>query len=274
MNVQWWCSATDAPWTWSWQAYPGVWMFVIAIGALFWRLRRHDAGATALQRATVPIAMILLWATLDYPVGPLGAGYLAWVHSVQFLMLAMVIPPLLCISVDRTRLSVWLGQRPVAAAVVRRVTQPLLAMITFAVVMVVSHLPAVVDTLMVTQLGAFALDLAWLGAGMLFWWPVHVRVPERPHFPPLVQMLYLFFGAQPHLYIAMWLLLAQFPVYATYELSQRVTGLSAVQDQQVAGGVMLVVGGTFILVVITVLFFRWMSSEHSAAGREGTPQPR
>lgn len=212
--------------------------------------------------------MVALWLTLDYPVGPLGAGYLAWVHSVQFLMLAMVVPPLLCIGIERDRLVAGLTQRPALAGILRRATQPLFAMITFAVVMIVSHLPAVVDTLMATQLGAFALDLAWLGAGMLFWWPVLVRIPERPHFPPLVQMLYLFFGAQPHLYIAVWLLLAQFPVYATYELSQRVTGLSALEDQQVAGGVMLGVGGTFILVVITVLFFRWMSTDPDSSVRE------
>jgi putative membrane protein len=257
VNVQWWCSARDLPWNWTWQAYPGVWLFVVAVGALFWPLRQRRGSL--LGAAGVPAATVLLWLTLDYPVGPLGAGYLAWVHAVQFLMLAMVVPPLLYLGLDRARVATALERRGWAMSLVRRATQPLFAMIVFAIVMVVSHIPRVVDALMVTQPGAFALDLAWLGAGLLFWWPVLVRVPERPHFPPLVQMLYLFFGAQPHLYIAMWLLLARFPVYGTYELAPRVGDLSAVTDQQIAGGVMLGVGGTFILVVITVLFFRWMS---------------
>jgi putative membrane protein len=252
VNVQWWCSARDLPWTWAWQAYPGVWLFALAFGAAFWRLRRRGAWQ-------LPAAVLTLWLTLDYPVGPLGAGYLAWVHSVQFLSLAMAVPPLLFLGLDRDRVIALLESRPVLYGIIRRLTQPLFAMIQFAVIMVVTHLPAVVDALMGTQVGAFALDLAWLGAGTLFWWPVLMRVPERPHFPPLVQMLYLFFGAQPHLYIAMWLLLARFPVYGTYELAPRVSSLSAASDQQVAGGIMLVAGGTFILVVITVLFFRWMS---------------
>lgn len=262
MNVQWWCSARGQPWDGSWQAYPGVWLFVIAVGALFWPVRSRD-NATVWRRATLPAGIVLLWLTLDWPVGPLGAGYLASVHSVQFLMLAMVIPPLLLLCVDRTRISVQLERHASLRRVVTRVTQPLFAMIAFAVTMILTHLPRAVDTLMATQLGAFALDVAWFGAGLLFWWPVVVRVPHRPHFPPLMQMLYLFFGTQPHLYIAMWLLGAEYPSYGIYELAPRVSALAALTDQQIAGALMLGFGATYVIGAITVLFFRWMSAQRS-----------
>jgi cytochrome c oxidase assembly factor CtaG len=114
---------------------------------------------------------------------------------------------------------------------------------------------------MATQIGAFALDLAWFVVGLIFWWPVIIRVPERAHFPPLVQMLYVFFGTQPHLYIAMWLLAADYPSYGTYELAPRITSLSAITDQQIAGALMLAFGATYVLGVISVLFFRWMARE-------------
>lgn len=264
MTVQWWCSARGAPWDGSWQAYPGVWLFVLAVGAALWTLRQSN-GQTAKRsngrRAALPVALALLWVTLDWPVGPLGAGYLAWVHSLQFLMLAMIVPPLLLIGLDRDRIATSLAARPVFAAIIARLTQPLFAMILFAVTMVFTHLPRIVDALMASQAGAFALDFAWLAAGLLFWWPVVIRVPERPHFPPLMQMLYLFFGTQPHLYIAMWMLGAEYPVYGTYELAPRITGLSAVVDQQVAGATMLGFGATYVLAAITVLYFRWQARE-------------
>lgn len=272
MNVQWWCSARGLPWDGAWQAYPGVWVFAIAVGALFWRMRPpSDRGgapaAAAWQRATIPAGVVLLWLTLDWPVGPLGAGYLAAVHGVQFLMLAMVIPPLLLLGVDRARVAATLEGGPTLRRFVGAATKPLLAMIVFAMTMVLTHLPAVVDALMQSQLGAFALDLAWFGAGLLFWWPVIVRVPQRPHFPPLLQMLYLFFGTQPHLYIAMWLLGADFPAYGTYELAPRVSALSALTDQQIAGALILGFGGTYTLGAITVLFFRWMADERALEAR-------
>jgi putative membrane protein len=263
MNVQWWCSARGMPWDGSWQAYPGVWLFVIAVGALFWKLRTRQSSQIPQTSRTfiLPAALLLLWATLDWPVGPLGAGYLAWIHSVQFLMLAMVVPPLLLAGLDRGRIASLFSRHPVLGNALRRVTQPLFAIVLFGVTMVITHLPNVVDTLMATQIGAFALDLAWFVVGLIFWWPVIIRVPERAHFPPLVQMLYVFFGTQPHLYIAMWLLAADYPSYGTYELAPRITSLSAITDQQIAGALMLAFGATYVLGVISVLFFRWMQRE-------------
>lgn len=263
MNVQWWCSARGAPWDGSWQAYPGVWLFVIAVGALFWRLSNlsNPSNSQTFRRFAFPASLLLLWLTLDWPIGPLGAGYLAWVHSVQFLMLAMVIPPLLLLGLDRERLASLLARHHVFDAIMRRLTQPLFAIILFAVTMVLTHLPRIVDVLMVSQVGAFLLDLAWLVVGLIFWWPVVIRIPERAHFPPLIQILYLFFGTQPHLYIAMWLLASDYPSYGTYELAPRITAASALTDQQIAGALMLGFGAFYVLGVITVLFFRRMSRE-------------
>jgi cytochrome c oxidase assembly factor CtaG len=268
----WWCSARGIPWDGSWQAYPGVWLFSIAIGVLFWRIRSRDPlppsipsvrsapSAPWWRRAAIPAGTLLLWITLDWPLGPLGTGYLASVHSAQFLLLAMVVPPVLLLGVDRRRIEDALSRHPRLARAVGAVTQPLVAIVAFAVTMVLTHLPAVVDALMATQVGAFALDVAWFGSGLLFWWPVIVRVPERSHFPPLMRMLYLFFGTQPHLYIAMWLLSADFPAYATYELAPRVIALSAVTDQQIAGALMLAFGATYVIGVISVMFFQWSGS--------------
>ena len=259
--MTWWCSARGLPWDGSWQAYPGVWLFAILVGAAFWLLRPRGAEAPWWKRAAVPAGVVLLWITLDWPVGPLGAGYLVSVHSAQFLVLAMVVPPLLLLGFDRASVSAALQRHPRLRRVVSATTRPLFAIIAFAVTMVLTHLPGVVDSLMASQLGAFVLDAAWLASGLLFWWPVIVRVPERAHFPPLMQMLYLFFGTQPHLYIAMWLLSADFPAYATYELAPRIIALSAITDQQIAGAVMLGFGATYVLGAITILFFRWTSSQ-------------
>lgn len=261
--MTWWCSARGLPWDGTWQAYPGVWVFAILVGGLFWLLRPRHADAPWWKRAAIPAGAVLLWITLDWPVGPLGAGYLVSVHSAQFLMLAMVVPPLILLGLDRSAVHAALQRRPELNRLVSAATQPLFAIVAFAVTMVFTHLPGVVDSLMASQLGAFALDVAWLASGLLFWWPVIVRVPTRAHFPPLMQMLYLFFGTQPHLYIAMWLLSADFPAYATYELAPRVIALSAITDQQIAGALMLGFGATYVLGAITVLFFRWTSSQRA-----------
>ena len=266
MTVQWWCSARGIPWRWSWQAYPGVWLMVLALAAVYARWTRpladgepRDASTSAARRTGGWIAVVLVWASLDWPGGPLGAGYLASVHALQFLLLAMFAPPLLLRGLDSGRIHALFERNGLAARVISAVTQPLLAMLTFTVIMLATHAPGAVDVLMRTQAGAFLLDMAWLASGLVFWWPIVIDVPVRKHFGPPMRILYLFGGTQAHLYLSMWLLLAEFPAYGIYELSPRVTALSAMEDQQIAGGLLLLIGGTYVLAVISVLFFRWFA---------------
>jgi cytochrome c oxidase assembly factor CtaG len=265
VNVQWWCSARGIPWRWQWQAYPGVWLAVLALGAAYARWSRPLSGApdayttSAGRRIGGWIAVALVWMALDWPGGPLGTGYLASVHAAQFLVLAMIAPPLLLRGIDGNRVRALIDRNGVAARIIRAATKPLFAMLAFTLVMLATHAPGVVDTLMRSQLGAFGLDLAWFLAGLAFWWPVVIDAPVREHFGPPMRMLYLFAGTQAHLYLSMWLLLAELPVYGIYELAPRVTSLSALEDQQVAGGLLLTIGGTYVLAVISVLFFRWFA---------------
>lgn len=259
LNVQWWCSARGVTWSWAWQAFPGVWIFLLLVAGGVWRVA-SSAVASRWRRVLLVATLLLLWATLDWPVGPLGAGYLMWVHAAQFLVLAMIAPPLLLLGLGNEGAAIFARSR-IMGPLVRIGTRPLIAMILFSAVMIISHVPGVVDALMKRQLGAFALDAAWLGAGILFWWPVIVAEPARPKFVPLLQMVYLFFGTQPHLYIAMWLLLGDFPKYATYELAPRVSALTPLQDQAVGGALMLVVTLPIVFGVLTTIFARWVHKE-------------
>jgi putative membrane protein len=265
VSVQWWCSAKGIPWKWRWQPYVGVWLMILALAAAYARWSKPLRGDESLhavsnaRRVGGWIAIALVWLALDWPGGPLGTGYLASVHAGQFLVLAMIAPPLLLRGIDPDRVQGFVGRNGIAAKIIRLATKPLLAMIVFTIVMLATHSPYVVDTLMRTQVGAFVLDTAWFVSGAAFWWPVVVDAPVREHFGPPMRMLYLFAGTQAHLYLAMWLLLADLPVYGIYELAPRVTGLSALEDQQVAGGLLLTIGGTYVLAVISVVFFRWFA---------------
>ena len=227
-----------------------------------WRRTRHS---TTGRRVSAWLGLALLWLTLDWPVGPLGAGYLASIHAFQFVMLGMVVPPLLLYGLTRDRSDAGAADTrlvkksavPTRSRFLHVLQNPIIAAVLFTAVMATTHVPGVVDALMVSQVGSFSLDLVWLLSGLIFWRPVINVDVTRTNFSPPMRMLYLFLGTQIHLLIAMWLLIAEFPVYAVYELSPRVLPVSAVQDQQIAGGVMLLLAAPIVLVVISVIFFRW-----------------
>ncbi len=66
---------------------------------------------------------------------------------------------------------------------------------------------------------------------------------------------------------AAFLTFADYPIYALYELAPRASGLSANDDQQLAGLIMKIAGGFIIFGTASVLFFRWYGLEARDEGR-------
>ena len=114
---------------------------------------------------------------------------------------------------------------------------------------------------MPTQLGSFALDMLWLVTGFAFWWPVAVPYPRRSRFPPPVQLLYLFPVTLVHSGIAATLVYNPFPIYRIYELAPPTGWVTALGDQQAAGGLMWLVSTPLMLGVMGIIFVRWMEAE-------------
>lgn len=274
--MTWWCSARGTAWDWTWQAYPGVWLFIGLLAVGYVALGRRagaaeDAAEDAVdgrRRATFFGGLMILWLALDWPIGALGAGYLASVHMAQFLMIALLAPPLMLLGLPRA-VYARLGELRPAVALLRVLTHPLVALVVFGVVVYWTHLPGVVDSLMVTQAGSFALDLVWLLGGFVFWWPVVAPVPERPGFPAGLKMGYLFLATVINTLPYAFLTFGDLPFYGLYELAPPVSGITTRQDQQIAGLLMKMGGGVILWTAITVLFFRWFQREEAegSAGR-------
>lgn len=275
--MQWWCSAQGIAWTWSWRPYAGVWIMVLALAFWYWRsyrraVREWDGRNPRLRRARVVAAIagiLLFWIALDWPVGTLGAGYLASIHMVQFFLIALIVPALFVYGWPPARPPVAEGESGAGAwsTIVRALTHPAVALVVFDAVVVATHAPPVVDSLMASQAGSFALDMAWLVAGTLFWWPI-IGGPfgHAPLRTPM-NIAYIFASSLSHTGVSMYLLLARFPVYSTYELAPPISGISKLGDQELAGGLMLIAGAAIVLGTISVLFFRWQGEmEEREAG--------
>ncbi len=264
-NVQWWCSAQGIPWTWRWRPYPGIWAVALSVAGTYWRISRRGPKTPAARRRRVIgwVGVLLVWASLDWPLGPLAAGYLASAHAVQFLMLTMVASPLMLIGLEP-----GLTARPepntLRWRVLRVATMPLMAGVIFNVVGAATHVPGVVDGLMVSQGGSFVLDICWLVSGVLLWWPVVLSVPKR-NFNVLWKVLYLFLATMVHSGIAAVMLFADFPIYSIYQLAPPMRALTPMQDLQIAGGIMEL-GGTLITFgVMTGLFLTWVRRTEAVA---------
>jgi putative membrane protein len=264
--MTWWCSATGALWTWSWRAYPGVWLLLALLGVWYLRAVRRAGGqaggrsdgfaASGRLTAWFASGVLCIWLALDWPIGALGAGYLVSAHTVSYILLALVAPPCIILGIPQDVQLGAIHSRPLGP-LLRLASRPWFAYAMFNLVLYATHVPTIVDSLMSSQIGAFTIDLSWLIAGLTLWWPLMAPTEliaiRRP-----MKMAYLFASTLPPIIPSAFLTFAEYPLYATYELAPRVYPiLTAQQDQQIGGLLMKLVGDLPVWFAFGVIFFRW-----------------
>jgi putative membrane protein len=278
--VGWWCTAIREQWSWSWRAYPGVWLVLLGMLVPYLvavhRRKRTGRPDPKQRRKTVQFlgGIALVWIALDWPVGLLGTSYLAWVHMVMFMIITQVAAPLLLLGIPE-----WMGRRITARLrlnrALRKITRPVPAGLIYNAVLIGTQAPLVVDNLRPNPLGSMLLDVIWFFGGLLLWMPLVSPLPElrMASYPARIVYLFLAAGALP-LLPGGFLTFSSYPIYSTYELAPRViSGLSALDDQQLAGAVMKVGSLPIIWPVIMVLFLKWANEEMRQSRPPSRPRP-
>jgi putative membrane protein len=245
-----------------------VWIVVATLATLRWRAlrRRHTVtgtlDVTTRQRVWFWAGVFALWLASDWPVGALGAGYLASVHMAQYMLYTFVAAPLLLLAAPEW----WIRQvlaRLRTYRFVSWVSRPVHGIVITNAVLLATHAPWTVDTLRTTQIGSFTLDVVWLFGGFILWYPVlSPLVEHRIALPPL-RGLYLFLGSIASLVPAGFMTFASSPLYRSYEIAPRIW-LDPIDDQQLAGAVMKVGGLPIVWITILVIWARWATAQQRA----------
>lgn len=241
-------------------------------------VRRHQPPEADRRRRAVlfGLGLCFLWLASDWPLGPLGASYLAFVHMGDYLLYVLAAAPLLVAGTPE-----WLARRAVARShasrVVRLVCRPLVAGLTFNVTLLITHAPGTVDTLRVSPGGSFLLDMAWLASGLLLWQPICSPLPELRIASKGVQAAYLWLSVGVICTVPSgFLVFSNYPIYRTFELAPHVGGISAVADQQLAGVVMKLGSMPVVWGAVVVLLYKWLTvaDEKPRPGRRpSAPRP-
>jgi putative membrane protein len=220
---------------------------------------------TRKQRWQFGVGVALIFIPASWPLHDIAEDYLFWVHMVQHTLLSLVAVPLILIGTPS-----WLLRRIVRPIlpVVRRVTRPLVATLLFNGVIAISHAAGYVNYTSSHELGHFAAHLLLFTVSAIMWLPVCHQLPElKPMSPPL-RMVYLFGQSLLPNVPAIFLAFADNPIYRWYATAPRISGMSAVEDQQLAGAIMKIAGTTLIWGVIVVMFFRWYRATELEGGTD------
>src|SRR5918995_1569415 len=249
---------------WRWQPHPEVWVLVGGvIGLAIYALRVVGpkvvpAGQPVVSRqqmAWFGLGVVLLWLASDWPMHDIAEEYLFSAHMVQHMLLTLVVPPVLLLATPE-----WLARLVLGRGTARKVfyflARPVPAALLFNGFQVFTHAPGTVNLAVQNALVHYLVHTALVFTAFLLWMPVCGPLPElRISYP--AQMLYLFVTSIVPTVPAGWLTFAEGAVYSAYEVPARLWGISVTSDQQAAGAIMKLVGGSFLWLVITIRFFQW-----------------
>lgn len=242
-------------------------------------LRRGRPGASRrahLRAASFYAGLVTIVIALTGPIDS-NASKLFWVHMVQHVLLLTVAAPL--IALGAPWMSIWrplpLGFRRGAAGTIARagwarplrvvgrtLGRPRGAWLAFNIDLVVWHVPVLYD-LTLRHLAIHALEhTTFLLFGVLLWCQVIESPPLRARLRPDLRVYYMVATGAVSWILSLVLAFAPSPLYPVYaHIADRPGGISALADQQLAGGVMLGPGSVSITLFVFIGLYRWLGSD-------------
>ncbi|MEI7547794.1 MAG: cytochrome c oxidase assembly protein, partial [Actinomycetota bacterium] len=205
-------------------------------------------------------AMVVLFVASTWPIHQIGEDYLYFVHMLQHMMLSYFLPPLVLLATPEWLMRVLIGNGR-TYKVVAFLTRPVVAAVLFNGVIMVLHIPGVVNTATVNGPLHYLLHLVLVLTALLMWAPVVGPFTEL-QMKPMGKMIYLFLQGVVPTVPSMWLSMADSPVYHHYgRQAVRVWGINAMDDQQIAGVIMKVGGSTFMWIIMGYIYFARFGKE-------------
>lgn len=236
-----------------------VGLYLYAIGPL----RKRYALANAVKRSQVVfflLGVFIMFLSLVSPLDALGDEYLFSAHMVQHMCLTMVGPPLLLLGTPGWLVKPLL-RKHVIFLIARCLTFPAIAFSLYNVDFWLWHLPLFYNATLENEGIHIVEHITFIVFGVIYWWPIFSPLDEGlPRLSIGGQILYIFLGGMPTVALGAGLTFLP-PLYAPYIAAPHIWGLSAATDQQLGGLIMWIPGNLMYLMIVSILFIRWMQKQ-------------
>jgi putative membrane protein len=224
------------------------------------------APASAFQKTCFGLGVAAIYLASAWPIHDLAEGYQYSIHMVQHLLYTMVAAPLLLLGTPAW-LARWILSPRWLFRSVRAVSRFVPAIVTFNLVIVITHWPAFVDLTLRSAVVHFLAHTVLLLSAFVIWMPILSPLPEIPRLAPIARMVFLFLQTIVPTIPASFLTFGHHPLYRRYETLPKLWGISALDDQLIAGLIMKIGAGVLLSALIAVIFFRWVATESQTPRR-------
>jgi cytochrome c oxidase assembly factor CtaG len=285
---------TSYPGWGSWSFQPIVIVALLAAAAVYARVYKRAAARSSTSAPNaghwVPYVagLLTIAVALLSPLDPIGDRYLLSAHMMQHVLLSDIAPALLILGLRSPILPLGLSREALLAVapaggtsgrVLARLTSPWLAVPLWALATWIWAIPSVFDYAAQHQLVHVLEHATLFYTGLAMWWLIIDPLPRARLRPNGQRLALLGFTRLASACVCLpltWLSATEYPLYAS---APRAFGLSAINDQHLAGASMcfieaLVFGIAFAAVFISILGrddSRTTLGEYAAASRIDLP---
>jgi len=261
-------------------AWPPVVTVAVALVALLWvratrQVAREHPGNPYPRRRTVSFAAALLLVLLALQSGiERYDTTLFSMHMVQHLILLFPVPILLLQAGPvtlllrvasprwRARILAVLQSRAVGV-----ISHPLVGWTLLIAVMWGTHLSVMFETALEDETIHNMEHALYLSTALLFWAPIFSVDPIRHRLRGGSALAYLITQMPQNSFLGVAIMFSSTPLYPHYVSLQRAWGPTPLEDQQLAGAIMWLVGDALFLAAIFVVLAALAKSEDRPESR-------
>jgi cytochrome c oxidase assembly factor CtaG len=216
------------------------------------------------------LGLLAIVTALLSPVDSLSNDLL-YVHMVQHFLLLMVAPPLLLMGKPIPVLFVgaprglvrWIAVRHAHVGwfrvLVRTLTSPFFAWPLFIATMLAWHIPYLFDAALQNENIHVLEHFCFFITALPFWWVILQPYPGKPHLSYAWRFLFVLLAMIPDAALGFTLILSGTPIYNYYTHVPRFWDMSVLDDQALAGNIMMDAGDAVLGIALLWLFIHMMA---------------
>jgi len=244
----------------SWTLDP-IPLAAIAVGCLAYiarmrALRSRRVPVPRMKQLALAASVVVLIVAVASPIDRIGEERLFSVHMLQHLLIGDLAPLLVVLSLSGPLLRPLLAA-PLASRL-RFLAQPLIALPLWALNLSIWHVPLLYDAAL-ERPALHAVEHALFFPGGVLLWATILEVLPGPRWYGTgaklasLAIVWLVGGLLANIFL--W---SSHAFYSSYRSAPRLWGLTAVADQRIGGGLMLLEMTVVVLPVSLLLGLRWL----------------
>ncbi|CAN5598657.1 hypothetical protein BH20ACT19_BH20ACT19_14020 [soil metagenome] len=233
------------------------------------RAEQGGRGAGARQEPAFKAGVAVLLAAIASPLDGLGEEYLFSAHMLQHVLLGDLAPALLLLSLSRVIM------RPTTRRLMRveralgPFASPWTGIALWPSLMYLWHVPALYEAAIESPVMHLVEHASFFAAGVAVWWPLVAPVPMRRPLRGLWTVAYIGAAKFGLAALGLYLTWSGNLLYDHYAGVTRVWGLSAIDDQNAGGAIMMVEQSlTFVIALVALFAGMLAQSEKDELRRE------